>query len=303
MRALVTGAGGFVGPYLVAHLGECGDDVVAAGDGSEGGGGIDVTDRDATHAAFAAHGPEVVYHLAAWSDAGASWADPTACLRVNVEGTANVLDAARECGARRVLVVGSAEEYGLVDPGTGRVAEDTPLRPITPYGSSKVAASFLALQAWLGRGLETVRVRSFSHTGAGQSERFVVPALARRIVEAERGITPAIKIGARDPVRDFSDVRDVVRAYRLLVEHGEPGEVYNVCRGEGVSIGDIVDRLVARSGHELPVEVDPALLRPTEVPLLVGDPSKLVRTTGWAPARTLDETLDDVLTDARAHGS
>jgi GDP-4-dehydro-6-deoxy-D-mannose reductase len=300
MRALVTGAAGFVGPYLVAHLRDCGDDVIALGDGHDG---IDITNREATHAAFAVHRPEVVYHLAAWSDAGASWADPTTCLRVNVEGTANVLDAARELGVRRVLVVGSAEEYGLVEPSIGRVAEDTALRPVTPYGSSKVAASFLALQAWLGRGLETVRVRPFSHTGARQSDRFVVPALARRIAEAERGGAPTITIGARDPVRDFSDVRDVVRAYRLLVEHGEPGEVYNVCRGEGVSIGDIVDRLVAQSRRELRVEVDRDLLRPTEVPLLVGDPTKLVRTTGWAPTRALDETLDDVLTHARAQGS
>jgi GDP-4-dehydro-6-deoxy-D-mannose reductase len=300
VHALVTGAGGFVGPYLVAHLRDSGDDVVAVGDASDG---VDVTDRDATHAAFAAHAPEVVYHLAAWSDPGASWADPTACLRVNVEGTANVLDAARACGARRVLVVGSAEEYGLVDTDTGRVAEDAPLRPINPYGSSKVAASFLALQAWLGRGLETVRVRPFSHTGAGQSERFVVPALAHRIADAERDKLPTITIGARDPLRDFSDVRDVVRAYRLLVEHGEPGEVYNVCRGEGVSIGDIVDRLVACSGHDLSIEVDTSRLRPTEVPRLVGDPSKLVGTTGWAPARTLDETLADVLAHARGQGS
>jgi GDP-4-dehydro-6-deoxy-D-mannose reductase len=300
MRALVTGAGGFVGPHLVSHLNACGDDVVAV---TEGEGGFDITDREATCTAFAEHAPEVVYHLAAWSDAGASWNDPSACLRVNVEGTANVLDAARDCGARRVLVVGSAEEYGLVDTGADRVREDTPLRPITPYGSSKVAASFLALQAWLGRGLETVRVRPFSHTGAGQSDRFVVPALARRIANAERENTSTITIGARDPVRDFSDVRDVVRAYRLLIEHGEPGEVYNVCRGEGVSIGDIVDRLAARSRLELRVDVDDALLRPADVPRLIGDPSKLRDATGWAPTRTLDETLDDVLAFARAQGS
>jgi len=303
VRALVTGASGFVGPYLVAHLEQLGDGVIAIGDGSDGSDGFDVTDRAATRAAFTAYRPEVVYHLAAWSDAGASWADPTACLRVNVEGTANVLDAARECGARRVLVVGSAEEYGLVDAGADRVREDAPLRPITPYGSSKVAASFLALQAWLGRGIETVRVRPFSHTGAGQSTRFVVPALARRIADAERATASTITIGARDPVRDFSDVRDVVRAYRLLLEHGEPGEVYNVCRGEGVSIGDLVDRLVSCSGHALGVEVDASLLRPADVPRLVGDPSKLVQATGWAPEHSLDATLHAVLEHARAHGS
>ncbi len=302
MRALVTGATGFVGPHLLAHLHECGDEVVASGDASAG---FDLTDRAVVRTVFDAQRPEVVYHLAAWSDVGASWRDPTACLRVNVEGTANVLDAAREYGARRVLVVGSSEEYGKIDAETERLVEDAPLRPITPYGASKVAASFLALQAWLGTGLETVRVRAFSHTGRGQSDRFVVPALARRIVDAEREHAMTIPIGAREPVRDLSDVRDIVRAYRLLIEHAEPGEAYNVCRGEGVSIGEIADRLVARAGGRVGVVVDDALVRPVDVPRLVGDPTKLIEATGWSPRYTLDETLDAVLNDARfrAQGS
>jgi GDP-4-dehydro-6-deoxy-D-mannose reductase len=300
MRALVTGAGGFVGPHLVAHLRDSGDDVVIPGDATDG---FDITDRTATHDALAAHRPEVVYHLAAWSDSGASWRDPTACLRVNVEGTANVLDAARACSARRVLVVGSAEEYGLIDAGSERVGEDAPLRPLTPYGSSKVAASFLALQAWLAHGLETIRVRPFSHTGPGQSDRFVVPALARRIVTADRAGLPTIAVGARDPVRDFSDVRDVVRAYRLLVERGCPGEVYNVCSGAGVSIGELTDRLLARSGTRITAAVDDALVRPVDVPRLVGDPTKLARASDWEPHYTLDQTLDAVFADARAQGS
>ena len=300
MRALVTGATGFVGPYLLDHLRWCGDDVVVPGDA---GGTFDITDRARVLEVFDAHRPEVVYHLAAWSDVGASWIDPTACLRVNVEGTANVLDAARASGVRRVLVVGSSEEYGKVDLDHPRLREDAPLRPITPYGASKVAASFLALQAWLGAGLETVRVRAFSHTGAGQSDRFVVPALARRIVEAEREQATAISVGAREPVRDLSDVRDIVRAYRLLVEHGTPGETYNVCRGAGVSIGEIADRLVARAGGRLDVVVDEALVRPVDVPRLVGDPTKLVAATRWSPQYTLDETLDAVLAGARGQGS
>ncbi len=302
MRALVTGATGFVGPHLLAHLHACGDDVLTPGDQSSS---FDITDRSLVLEAFDAHRPEVVYHLAAWSEVGTSWQDPTRCLRVNVEGTANVLDAARASGVQRVLVVGSAEEYGKVAPGTDRLGEDTPLRPMTPYGVSKVAASYLALQAWLGGGLETVRVRAFSHTGAGQSDRFVVPALARRIVVAEHeavvhDAVGAITIGNRDPVRDLSDVRDVVRAYRLVVEHGRPGEVYNVCSGTGVTVGEIADRLAARANRPLEFVVDDALVRPVEVPYLVGDPSKIVAATGWAPEHTLDETLDRVLADARA---
>jgi GDP-4-dehydro-6-deoxy-D-mannose reductase len=297
VRALVTGATGFVGPHLVDHLHACGDDVVTPGDQS---GSFDITDRSLVFDAFDAHRPDVVYHLAAWSEVGASWQDPTKCLRVNVEGTANVLDAARANGVQRVLVVGSSEEYGKVAPGTARLDEDAPLRPMTPYGASKVAASYLALQAWLGGGLETVRVRAFSHTGAGQSDRFVVPALARRIVVAEHEGAQTIAVGNREPVRDLSDVRDIVRAYRLLVERGTAGEVYNVCRGSGVTVGEIADRLAARASRPLELVVDDELVRPVEVPYLVGDPSKIVAATGWAPEHSLDDTLDGVLADARA---
>lgn len=299
MKTLVTGATGFVGPHLLAHLRESGDETVVPGDAT---GAFDITDRARVLEVFEEHRPEAVYHLAAWSDVSASWIDPTACLRVNVEGTANVLDAARASGVHRVLVVGSSEEYGKVDD-SARLREDAPLRPITPYGASKVAASFLALQTWLGAGLETIRVRAFSHTGTGQSGRFVVPALARRIIDAERAGAKTIPIGARDPVRDLSDVRDIVRAYRLLIEWGEPGEVYNVCSGAGVSIGEIADRLVARAGNRLEIVVDAALVRPVDVPRLVGDPTKLTTATGWSPQHTLDDTLDAVLADARAQGS
>ena len=299
MRVLVTGSTGFVGPHLVRHCGDSGDEVCAVGDDA---GGFDVTDRDGVIDAFRRLQPEIVYHLAARSHVGESWSDPTACLRVNVEGTANVLDAARIGGARRVLVVGSAEEYGRVADASPQ-REDAPLRPITPYGASKVGASFLALQAFLGTGLATIRVRPFSHTGVGQSDRFVIPALARRVAEAERAGRDVIEVGSLDPVRDVSDVRDVVRAYRLLIEHGEPGEVYNVGSGVGVSIADIARRLVARSTRPLDVTVEPSLVRPVEVPVLVGDPSRLRATTRWTPEFTLDDTLDAVLADARTRAA
>ena len=293
MRALITGATGFVGPYLAAHLRAHGDDIIIPGDAD---GGFDIVDRDIVHTAFAASGPEVVYHLAARSDVAQSWRDPLGTLRINVEGTQNVLDAARACGARRVLVVGSAEEYG---PDDAVLREDHPLRPATPYGASKVAASFLALQAFLGGGLETIRVRPFSHTGPGQSDRFFIPALAARIAVAEQAQADTISMGNTDPVRDLSDVRDVVRAYRLLMELGAPGEVYNVCRGVGISVGEIAERLAARATRPLRVVVDPELVRPVEVRSLVGDSTKLQQLTGWQPEYDLDTMLDDVLAVAR----
>ncbi len=297
MKALVTGAGGFVGPHLCAHLRAAGDEVVDPGNEHAG---FDVTNREIVEDVLKRHRPDVVYHLAARSDVAASWRDPTGSLRVNVEGTQHVLDGARAAGAQRVLVVGSAEEYGRVDPADLPLGEDAPLRPITPYGASKVAASYVALQAWLGAGLETIRVRPFSHTGPGQLDTFLIPALARRIVAAERDAGATVTVGALDPIRDVSDVRDVVRAYRLLITQGVPGEVYNVCSGTGIAVREILDRLMGRARRPVRVEIDPALLRPVEVPVLVGDAAKLRAATGWAPEHAIDATLDDVLAEARS---
>jgi GDP-4-dehydro-6-deoxy-D-mannose reductase len=288
-----------VGPYLVAHLRACGDEVVAL----DRADGLDVTDRAGVADAVRAVRPDAVYHLAARSHVGESWQDPVGVLRVNVEGTLHVVDAAGAVGATRVLVVGSAEAYGHVAEASLPIVEETPLRPTSPYGASKAAAEMVALQAFLGGGVATIRVRPFNHTGPGQSERFSVPALAARIAAAERSGAASIAVGATDPVRDLLDVRDVVRAYRLLVERGEPGGVYNVCRGTGVSVRDVVERLLAASTRPLTTHTDPALLRPVDNPVLVGDPSKLRAATGWAPELSLERTLADVLDAARQAAS
>lgn len=295
MKVVVTGATGFVGQHLVEHLTGRGDTVDALGAEH-----LDVTDAGAVRDRLASSHPEVVYHLAARSHVGESWDAPAAVLRVNAEGTLNVLRASVEAGVGRVLVVGSADEYGAVRPGDLPVDEGAPLRPMTPYGASKVAADFLALQAFLGDGLATIRTRSFNHTGPGQPPRFVVPSVAHRIARAEREGQRELPIGSLDAVRDFTDVRDVVRAYRLLAEHGEPGEVYNVCSGRGVSVQEVVDRLLELSGAGVEPVVDPALVRPVDVPRLVGDNSRLRAATGWEPTIPLDQTLGDVLADQRA---
>lgn len=296
MKALVTGASGFVGKYLLAHLHAEGDEVV----GLDRDNGLDITDRTGVTQLFAGHAPEVVYHLAALSHVGESWTSPQQVIETNVGGTLNVLDAARAAGARRVVVIGSAEEYGLVAASDGPLREDAALRPFTPYGASKVGAGFLALQAFLGTGLETIRVRAFNHTGPGQPARFVVPALAYRIAQAEHAGDDHVVVGNLDPVREVNDVRDVVRAYRLLVLRGTAGDVYNVCSGVGVAVRDVAQRLLAQARCPLELRVDPALARPADVPVLVGDPSKLIAATGWRPVHTLTDTLTDMLTAARA---
>jgi GDP-4-dehydro-6-deoxy-D-mannose reductase len=298
MRALVTGAHGFVGRQLVDLLRRSGDTVTLLD--RSGDPPVDITDARAVRDAVAEHAPDAVYHLAAASHVGESWDAPDQVFRVNAEGALHLLQACIHAGVARVLVVGSADEYGAVTESDLPITEEAPLRPLTPYGASKVAADVLALQAYLGEGLPTIRVRAFNHTGPGQRASFLVPGLARRIADAERDGRDEIAVGALEPVRDLSDVRDVVRAYRLLVEHGEPGEVYNVCTGRGVTVADVADRLVRLSGRALRLTVAPELVRPVDVPNLVGDPAKLSAATGWSPEIALDTTLRDVLETARA---
>jgi len=297
MRTAITGARGFVGPHLTRHLEASGDEVI--GLDRHGPAPCDVTDPEAVHDALSRARPDAVYHLAALSHVGESWQAPAQAFRVNAEGTLNVLRACSDLGVERVLVVGSAEEYGRVDPAQIPLTEDAPLRPVTPYGASKVAAGFCALQAFLGDGLGAIRVRPFGHTGPGQEPRFVVPALASRIAQAERDGDSEIAVGSLEAVRDLTDVRDMVRAYRLLVCHGEPGEVYNACSGQGVAVAEIAERLLALATHEIRLRVDPDLLRPVEVPRLVGDNRRLRAATGWEPNYSLDQTVADVLDFAR----
>lgn len=299
MRAAVTGSSGFVGSHLVAYLRELGDDVVTLDHSATPP--VDVTESAQVRDVLRGARPDAVYHLAALSHVGQSWDAPETVFRVNAGGALSVLRACADAGVDRVLVVGSADEYGVVADAVLPLTEDAPIRPITPYGASKAAADLLALQAFLGDGLGTVRVRAFNHTGPGQPTNMLVPALAERIVTAERAEGSKVSVGNLDVVRDVTDVRDVVRAYRLLVEHGTPGEAYNVCSGHGVTVREIAEQMLAFSDAPLELTVDPELVRPVDVPRLVGDPDKLRAATGWTPEIPLEQTLRDVLTAARAH--
>jgi GDP-4-dehydro-6-deoxy-D-mannose reductase len=296
MRALVIGASGFVGRHLVTHLESCGDDVVASDRAS---GGPDICDAAAMvdHVADAA--PHVVYHLAGQSDVARSWVDVETTFRTNVQGLLNVLAACREASVAKVVAIISADVYGHVRPDQLPLDEDTPMRPVSPYGASKVAADYVALQAHLGYGMDVVRARPFTHIGPGQSERFVASALASRIARAELEGRDDITVGSLDTRRDFTDVRDVVRAYRLLAQHGHAGEVYNICTGVDISIQDLADTLVSLSTRPVRLVPDPALLRPADLAVLRGDATRIHQLTGWKPEIPLSGTLADLLDDWR----
>jgi len=297
VRSLVTGAGGFVGAHLVRHLVEQGDELVEMERMVDG---IDVADAEPVTEAIMAAKPQVVYHLAGASDVGGSWSAATETFLANALGTLNVLEAARAAGADRVLAVTSADVYGRVSEDELPLTEDQPLRPVSPYAASKVAADALAQQAWLGHRLPVIRVRAFNHLGPGQSDRFVAPSLAARIARNERDGGDEVPIGNLTPLRDVTDVRDVVRAYRLLMVDGEPGAVYNVCRGVAVSVQEIAEALLAMARRPMHLVSDPALQRPVDIPVLVGDNGALRRVTGWEPTIPLDQTLADVLADWRS---
>ena len=289
MRAYLTGGTGFVGAWLLRHLADSGDTATAPGPE------VDVTDPALLGADLQAAGADVVYHLAALTHVGHSWNDPSETFRVNAMGTLNLLEAAAHCEVPPVVVlVSSAEVYGPASDGAP-LDEQAELRPVTPYAASKVAAEFLGLQAFLGKGLRVVRARPFNHVGPGQSDDFVVSALARRMVEAELGKLGTVRVGNLAASRDFTDVRDVVRAYRLLADSGLGGEAYNVCSGKAISIAALAEQMAGLLSCEIKLVEDPALFRPVEVPVLVGDCSKLEAATGWHPEIGLTKTLTDVV--------
>jgi GDP-4-dehydro-6-deoxy-D-mannose reductase len=296
MKALVTGAAGFVGKHLCRHLQAEGDEVV----GIDREHGPDLLDPEGMVERFGAVRPDAVYHLGGWSDVGASWDDPLGAFRANAEGTLNVLQAARRAGVARVLVVSSADVYGPVEPERLPITENFELCPLSPYAASKAAADQLCVQAWKGYSLPVMRARAFNHLGTGQTTRFVAPAIAQRIARNERDGGDEVPIGNVDTRRDVTDVRDVVRAYRLLVQRGEAGEAYNVCSGLDLSIGELGEQLIALAARPMRLVADPALRRAVETPVLRGDPGKLTAATGWVPTIPLEQTLADVLAEQRA---
>ena len=241
--------------------------------------------------------PDVTLHLAAWSDVGGSWQQPWATYELNIQCQLHLLEAlCRRMPDCRTLVVSSNEVYGRVQPADLPIDEQVPFRPHTPYGVSKLTQDMMGQQYWFSHQLPVIRVRSFNHIGPGQSDDFAASAFARQIAEIEASLRePVVRVGNLDAKRDFTDVRDVVRAYWLTLSLGEPGQVYNVGSGQSRSVRWLLETLIGLTPTAIEVETDPTRLRPSDIPISVCDNSLLVSTTGWQPHYDLRATLVDVL--------
>jgi GDP-4-dehydro-6-deoxy-D-mannose reductase len=312
VKLLVTGADGFVGRHLVRRLAREGYRIGAAcrpGGRPVDWGGADVTvvplelTDDASVRGALEFDPDAVIHLAAVASNSEAIADPGHAWTVNAAGTARLAEAlgrrrAERRGDTRLLFVSSGEVYGL--GGNTPRRESDPIEPASPYAASKAGAELAALEVWRRTGLQVVIARPFTHTGPGQETRFVLPAFVERLREAKATGARVVRSGNLDPIRDLLDVRDVVEAYLLLLRSGQPGEIYNVARGEGSSVRELFEQLARLVGVRVEPEVESSLTRSSDIPHLVGDATKLRRTTGWTPSRSLEQTLRG-LVDAEAY--
>ncbi len=315
MRALVTGGAGFVGVHLLEHLRSQGHEVTAVvlpqdenaqrrvGERVDGVTirSADILDAAALRKLVAASRPEAIFHLAAFSNPEDSFRQVRLALETNILGAHNLLRAALDTArSMRVLLVGSAQQYGHIEEADQPIGEDRPLEPLTPYAVSKASQELLGQRYFLSEQLPVFYTRSFNHTGPGQADSYVCSSFARQVAEVELGSRePLLRVGNLSARRDFTDVRDIVRAYVAIVERGRPGRAYNVCRGEAVPIQAVLDRLIELGNVELEVEVDPERYHALDAPLVVGDNRRLRTDTDWEPRFSLIETLRGLLNDWR----
>lgn len=327
MNALIIGAAGFVGSYLIKHCkDDCGWDVSATKMAFENFsyGGVDVYDldilnRDSIVTLLEKLRPDYIFHLAAQSSVAASWKNPGLTIDVNIKGSVNVLDAVRavrdadaaECDQvhpepwhvyhPRILLIGSGEEYGHIRPEETPLLETNALRPGNIYAATKACQNMIGSIYAKAYNLDIMMVRSFNHVGPNQAPMFVVADFCKQVADIEAGLQdPVIRVGNLSAKREFTDVRDVVRAYALLVQKGQPGETYNVGSGHAVAIQDILNQILSFSEKKIQVEVDPKKLRPVDVPIIEADTTKLYEATGWKKTIELEQTLKETLNYWRA---
>ncbi len=314
-RVLVTGVTGFAGSHLVDYMltrGDCqifgtqrwrsrteniehfADRITILE--------CDLRDASSTRDALERIRPDWIFHLAAQSFVPTSWSAPTESLTTNILGQVNLFEAVRRLGLRcRIQIACSSEEYGMVLRDELPIRETNTLRPLSPYAVSKVAQDLLGYQYWMSWKLDCVRTRGFNHEGPRRGPVFVASDFAKQIADIEkRRRPPVLSVGNLGSIRDFTDVRDMVRAYWLALEKCEPGEVYNICRGQGWTIQQVLDTLLGMTKVKIEVRADPARLRPSDVPVLVGDNTRFVKATGWQPAIPFEQTLRDMLEFWRA---
>lgn len=308
-RALITGITGFVGSHLAEYLLSQGIEVVGTARWRSQTDNIDhlgdrvrlvecdLRDSASVKSVVATAEPDCVYHLAAQSFVQTSWQAPGETLTTNIIGQLHLLEAIRDLKADiSVQIAGSSEEYGLVKPEELPIGEENPLRPLSPYAVSKVGQDLLAYQYHHSYGMHLVRTRAFNHTGPRRGRVFATSSFASQIAEIEAGrAEPVLRVGNLEAKRDFTDVRDIVRGYVLALDKGEAGQVYNLCSGVAHSIQEVIDILLGMAKMKIRIEQDPARMRPSDVPVLVGDSTKFRELTGWVTTIPFEQTLRDLL--------
>ena len=306
MKALIIGAGGFVGPYLTDEIRKSlFSEVVATTSGEKKSLGIgedktvqmNLRDRERVEEILETERPDYIFHLAAQSSVALSWKDPKLTVDTNIVGAINLINAIKKLNySPRVLIVGSGEEYGRVEENNIPIREDTVLKPGNVYAITKACQNLMASVYAKSYGLPLVMTRSFNHIGPGQTSQFVVADFCSQVAKIEKGKQePVIRVGNLSAKRDFTDVRDVVKAYCCLIQYGRAGETYNVGSGHAVAVEDILKIILRQARVAIKVETDPAKLRPVDVPVIEADVSRIFRDTGWKPVITLEETIADTL--------
>jgi len=310
MRILITGISGFAGSHLAEYfLAEGKHELFGSIKWRSDRQNIvhiqkelrlyecDIRDAFAMNSIISEVKPDRIFHLAAQSYVPFSWRAPQETLTTNIIGEVNLFEAVRQARINPLIhIAGSSEEYGMVYPEEVPIEETHILRPLSPYGVSKVAQDLLGYQYFKSYGLKIIRTRAFNHTGPRRGVVFATSNFAKQLIEIEKGKRkPTIYVGNLEAVRDFLDVRDVARAYALALEKGKAGEVYNISSGEGIKIQDMLDKLISLSNVDLKIEKDPERLRPSDVGLLIGSPKKFQKETGWKPEIPFDQTLKDLL--------